>query len=94
MDGHENIEEQEINASQPSTSGNTLEGKESINHTEGDKPKVSNNKNLKRKIERLKEKYEQRGIVYISRLPPRLVSSVPPPFFFFQISTWVSLISV
>jgi hypothetical protein len=69
---------QENNVNYPSSSGDvsTEEGSpEGSNAREdGRIPTVGNNKNLKSKIERLKEKYEQRGIVYISRLPPRLVS--------------------
>jgi hypothetical protein len=30
-------------------------------------------KSIDKKLEKLKEKYEKRGIVYISRLPPHLV---------------------
>jgi hypothetical protein len=68
--------EQENNINYPSTSGDTSAEEESNAGEDGRNPMVGNNKNLKSKLERLKEKYEMRGIVYISRLPPRLVSRV------------------
>jgi hypothetical protein len=33
-------------------------------------------KSIDKKLEKLKKKYEKRGIVYISRLPPHLVSKI------------------
>jgi len=41
-----------------------------------DKPSTSGSKNNSlggKKLAKLKEKYEKRGIVYISRLPPHMV---------------------
>lgn len=74
MDSQGNGVDQENNINYPLTSGDASAEEGSNAREDGDNPMVGNNKNISRKIERLKEKYEQRGIVYISRLPPRLVS--------------------
>lgn len=54
---------------QPTSSGGAGEDA----HAELKQKVAKSAKTADKKVEKLKEKYEKRGIIYISRLPPHLV---------------------
>jgi len=63
----------DIEEEPPPSEGHSREELKDIPKTE--KKKKINPKLAKKKIEILKKKYEKKGIIYISRLPPHMVNS-------------------
>jgi len=56
------------------------DAEETLPESKDAKPKIKKNKQLsEKKLKRLQEAHERRGVIYISRIPPNLVSQIFNP---------------